>query len=123
MITTPDWGTSGVGSTARWRQLLDRLTVARVHLQEETVYLSEKATRIFSSLNWSNMAVLIDGNLMREDELSSTVAKDVRKLCKGFGIEELKEILQGKWQDNFEATVFPRSTSQERRQVKVEEEE
>ena len=60
---------------------------------------------------------------MREDELPSTVAKQFKKLCKGFGIKEIKEILQGKWQDNFEATVFPTSTSQERRQVKVEDEE
>lgn len=91
VITTPEWGASG--SSARWRSLLDRMTVARVALPAgEPTYMTERG-KVIPAPKWLTTVSLLDGSLLQEGDLTPSVVRHVRKMCKCLGLRELKKIL------------------------------
>ena len=93
-ITTPDWGSSGAGRTGHWRRLLDRMTIDRVYLPDEPLYRTERTKKLLPGPQWTTMVSLIDGRLMRKEELDPSVARMVKRMCKGWGLPELRRCLE-----------------------------
>ena len=93
IIVTPDWGSSGGGSSGLWRRLLDRLTVDRCVLPECPVFW-QKDQKPLPAPHWSTLVSVVDGRLMKEPELESAIVKVVKRQCKGLGIKDLREYVE-----------------------------
>ena len=98
VMITPDWGTNGLNGY--WRRVLDRLTVRRFVLPEVALY--EKfgsPEKLLPKPHWNTLISVLDGSISQVDdsELDPSIVKLIKKKEKGWGREELKSRVQGKF--------------------------
>ena len=85
----PDWTANGVDRD--WRALLDHLTVKRVYLPDEPLYIKDHALKPTPKPRWRSMMTLIDGKVNKVEKfvLGSVTSKFLQSRVKGWGMEEL----------------------------------
>ena len=61
VMCTPDWGCSG--EHTYWRRMLDRMTVGRVQLPDDPIYVPEDSDTAMQAPEWASFLSIIDGSL------------------------------------------------------------
>ena len=61
VLCTPHWGRSG--EHTYWRQLLDRMTVARVQLPDGPIYLPDDSDTALQAPEWAGSLSIVDRSL------------------------------------------------------------
>ena len=61
VMSTPDWGCSG--EHAYWCRMLDRMTVGRVQLPGDPIYVPEDSDTAMQAPEWASFLSIVDGSL------------------------------------------------------------
>ena len=60
-MCSPDWGCSG--EHAYWRCMLDRMTVGRVQLPDNPIYVPEDSATAMQAPEWASFLSIVEGSL------------------------------------------------------------
>jgi hypothetical protein len=83
---------------------LDRLSVDIIYLPDVPLYVSDKAKKPLPKPKWTSMISLIDGKLVRPEELDKSVVKLIQRMSKNFGLLDLKQKCEV---SHYETRIFP----------------
>ena len=90
VMCTPDWGSSG--EHAYWRKMLDRMTVGRVQLPDNPIYVPEDSDTVMQAPEWASFLSIVDGspNPVPLWDLDQVLLKEVMAENRGWTLSDLK---------------------------------
>ena len=86
VLCCPDWGTS-----TKWRQLLDQITVDRITLPDEALYATDSG-KVLPKPHWASMLSLLDpiAKPVPRSQLNPDTVTNVMSVSRGWGLNELR---------------------------------
>ena len=90
VMCTPDWGCSG--EPTYWRRMLDRMTVGRVQLPDDPIYVPEDSDTAMQAPEWASFLFIVDGSLNPVPlcDLDQVLLKEVMAENRGLTLSDLK---------------------------------
>ena len=90
VMCTPDWGCSG--EHAYWRRMLDQMTVGRVQLPDNPIYVPEDSDTAMQAPEWASFLSLVDGSLKSVPlcDVDQVLLKEVMAAKCGLTLSDLK---------------------------------
>ena len=90
-MCTPHWGCSG--EHAHWRRLLNQMTLGRVQLPDDPIYVPEDSDTAMQAPEWASFLSMVDGslNLVPLCGLDQVLLKEFISQNRGLALSDLKK--------------------------------